>query len=371
MRGSFLNLVGLVTGLALGAIAISPVFAQDVLTPPKKPDIDAPARSSTSGAGLEGLLDGPGASRPLSQSSPFGNGLPGSDELSASPLLEGPVPGASVVPYAPSSTPDTGMPDMGKEAPVYLVARLSEDGPAVSQGVTWRVYAEKPNAEGKLELVASAKGGDADLRLTPGEYFVHTAFGYAGRTSRISVRHGVTSQTVLLNAGGLKLDAQFGGHQPIRTGRVVFDIYQSEFSSRGERKLIAGNVKPGEIVRLNADTYHIVSRYGAVNAVVRADIRVEPGKLTEATVYQNAARVTLKLVSQPGGEAIANTRWSVLTPGGDTVVEATGAFPAFVLASGDYTVIARNEDKLYTRDFNVETANHGEVEVLTSQLLRQ
>lgn len=295
------------------------------------------------------------------------------------PLGEGPVPrepgsvvpglAAPAVPYAPPSTPDTGMPDLGLEAPVYLVARLSEEGPALTQGLKWRVYADTPGADGRLTLVATAEGGDADLRLAPGDYLVHTAFGHAGRTSRLTVRPGVTSQTVLLNAGGLRLDAQFSGQQPIRTGRVVFDIYESEFDSRGERKLVAGDVKPGEVVRLNADTYHVVSRYGAVNAVVRVDIRVEPGKLTEATVVQNAARVTLKLVSQPGGEAIANTRWSVLTPGGDVVVEATGAFPAFVLASGEYQVIARNENRLFTRDFVVEAGNHGEVEVLTSQVL--
>ncbi|SOC25806.1 hypothetical protein [Stappia indica] len=341
--------------IALCAIglAISPLQAQDVVTPPAKPDElnAAPADA----APVEAAPEEP-AAPPLGDLF-GGNAVPGSS--------------TPVVPYAPAITPDTGMPNQGTESPVYMVARLSEDGPALTQGVTWRVYRPTLDDTGRLELVATATGGDADFRLAPGDYFVHTAYGYAGRTSRISVRNGLTSQTVVLNAGGIKLDAQFSGNQPIRAGRLVFDIYEREFNSRGERKIVASNVKPGDIVRLNADTYHIVSRYGAVNATVRADIRVEPGKLTEATVYHNAARVTLKLVNQPGGEAIANTNWSVLTPGGDTVVEGTGAFPAFVLASGEYQVIARNEDKLYSRDFEVKTAAHGEVEVLTSSLLKQ
>jgi hypothetical protein len=334
-------------------LAGQPVAAQDVVTPPLKPgDAGAPAANAA-------VPDDPA---PLNAPAPLGDLLGGNA-----------VPGSStpVVPYAPAITPDTGMPGPASLSPVYLVARLSEDGPALTQGVRWRVYASKPNDTGKLELVATAEGGDADFRLEPGDYFVHTAFGFAGRTSRIAVRNGLTSQTVMLNAGGLKLDAQFSGQQPIQTGRVVFDIYEREFDSRGERKLVAGNVKPGAVVRLNADTYHVVSRYGAVNATVRADIRVEPGKLTEATVYHNAARMTLKLVNQPGGEAIANTKWSVLTPGGDVVVEGTGAFPAFILAAGEYQVIARNEDKLYSRQFEVNTASHGEVEVLTSSLLKQ
>lgn len=329
--------------LCLIGVTLSPLRAEEVLAPPVKPDnLNAPQADAAPPV-LGDLLGG--------------NAVPGSS--------------TPVVPYAPAITPDTGMPDQGTESPVYMVARLSDDGPALTQGVTWRVYRPALNQNGRLELVATARGGDADFRLPPGEYFVHTAYGYAGRTSRISVRNGLTSQTVVLNAGGIKLDAQFSGNQPIRTGRLVFDIYEREYNSRGERKVVASNIKPGDIVRLNADTYHIVSRYGAVNATVRADIRVEPGKLTEATVFHNAARVTLKLVNQPGGEAIANTNWSVLTPGGDTVVEGTGAFPAFVLASGEYQVIARNEDKLYSREFEVKTAAHGEVEVLTSSLLKQ
>ena len=35
------------------------------------------------------------------------------------------------------------------------------------------------------------------------------------------------------------------------------------------------------------------------------------------TLYHQAARVTLKLVTSRGGEALANTSWSVVTEGGE------------------------------------------------------
>lgn len=335
-------------GFALVASLATSAVAQEVVVPPPKPDaLGDPAGPDDGRA----VLDDPA---PL-------------DGLAPPAPIQGAI--APAVSYAPAITPDTGMPAPSGVSPVYLVARLSEDSPSLTRGVSWRVYADKPGEDGKLELVATATGGDADFRLEPGTYIVHTGFGFAGRTSRIAVNNGVTSQTVLLNAGGMKLDAQFSGHMPIATGRVRFDIYEREFDNRGERRLVAGNIAPGEVVRLNADTYHVVSRYGAVNAIVRADIHVEPGKLTEATVYHNAARVTLKLVNQRGGEALANTAWSVLTPGGDVVAEGNGAFPAFTLASGEYQVIARNADKIYSRNFMVKTAEHGEVEVLTSSVL--
>jgi hypothetical protein len=62
----------------------------------------------------------------------------------------------------------------------------------------------------------------------------------------------------------------------------------------------------------------VISRYGDVNAVVRADLQVDAGKLTEAVMRHSGAEVTLKLVSSEGGEALANTNWTVLTEVGDT-----------------------------------------------------
>ena len=98
--------------------------------------------------------------------------------------------------------------------------------------------------------------------------------------------------------------------------------------------------------------------------MVRSDIRVSAGKLTDVAVTHRAAVITLKLDSDKGGEALANTQWSVLTPGGDVVKEATGAFPKVILAEGDYSVVARNEGKVYQRDFNVASGADGEVEVV-------
>ena len=72
----------------------------------------------------------------------------------------------------------------------------------------------------------------------------------------------------------------------------------------------------------------------------------------------------LGLVSDRGGEALANTAWSVLTPGGDVIKESIGAFPRVVLSEGEYRAIAKNEGKVYERPFNVVNGVDGEVEVL-------
>ncbi len=123
-------------------------------------------------------------------------------------------------------------------------------------------------------------------------------------------------------------------------------------------------IKAGEIVRLPEGTYHVVSSYGDSNAIQRADLRVENGKVTDATMNHRAATVTLKLVAAPGSEAFAGTAFSVLTPGGDTIREAIGAFPSVTLAEGDYVLIARHDGQVFTREFKVESGMDRDIEVV-------
>ena len=78
-------------------------------------------------------------------------------------------------------------------------------------------------------------------------------------------------------------------------------------------------------------------------------------------------RLTLKLVRDHGGEAIADTSWSILTDSGDPIRESVGAFASMVLAEGEYTIVAKNRDRIYQRDFSVEGGQNQEVEVLANE----
>ena len=121
----------------------------------------------------------------------------------------------------------------------------------------------------------------------------------------------------------------------------------------------------GDVALLPEGTYYIISNYGDANSVVRSDIRVQAGKLTDVIISHRAAVITLKLVGDKGGEALANTAWSVITPGGDVIKESIGAFPRVVLSEGEYRAIARNEGKVFEREFKVVTGVDGDVEVLS------
>ncbi|ATN34264.1 hypothetical protein ACO34A_10670 [Rhizobium sp. ACO-34A] len=252
---------------------------------------------------------------------------------------------------------------------VALEAKLTSDGEPMQQGLSWRVFSPIPGSDGKLPLLASAEGGSADFQLEPGDYFVNVSFGRAGATKKLSVpsEGEVEKQVMVLDAGGVLLNAVSGSDTRIPAKDLKFDVYSSEIQADGERGLVLEDVKPDTIVRLSTGTYHIVSEYGSVNAVVRADIKVEAGKLTEATIQHRAAQINLKLVSEAGGEAIADTAWSVLASSGDIVAESVSAFPVMVLAEGEYTAIARNKDKIYQKDFTVSAGQNVDVELLLTK----
>lgn len=272
--------------------------------------------------------------------------------------------GEAPIPYLPGGAEIT-LPTRDRQ--LVLEARLVDDAPPLRSGVSWRVFSTEPGAEGRLEVIAAETGGRATVRLPPGSYLINAAFGRASATKRVTLGESDKVESLVLNAGGLRLGAIVGEDQSIPPGRVTFEISQD--TEEGLTAIIVPRAAANSILRLSAGTYHVISRYGNVNAVVRADIEVEPGKLTEAVVRHAGAEATLKLVSEAGGEALANTSWNVLTEGGDTVHESVGAFPSIILAEGSYTAVASHEGKAYSRDFTIESGVDRDVEVLLSDLM--
>ena len=271
------------------------------------------------------------------------------------------------VPYAP---PISGFEAIqAGESELILEARLAEDSPPLTHGVTWRVFASQLNADGTLPLLATSMGGTTSFQLQGGTYYVHAAYGRAGAVKRIDMRGKPVIEPLSLDAGGLRLTAVIGEDTPADPEDVAFEIYKD--ADDGERVRLVDDADENPVLRLNAGTYHVVSRYGTVNAIVRADIQVNAGKLTEATIRHMGAEVTLKLVEQEGGEALANTQWTVLTPAGDILHESVGAFPSIILAEGSYTAFARHGDQNYTRDFEIEAGIDRDVEVRLSDLVIQ
>ena len=261
-----------------------------------------------------------------------------------------------IVNYAPANV-SAGALALGNPVDLFLDAKLADETDVIEKGLIWRVFGSVSGPDGKLPLLATAKGGSTRMQLSPGSYLVHAAFGRAGATTRITLtKDEPRHESMVLNAGGLRLEGVLPDNIPMREDQLTFNIYDAKEGPEGERQLILPDVKPGRTVRLNAGTYHVVSNYGDVNATIRADIRVEAGKTTTAKVEHRAAQVTLNLVRGEGGFPLADTAWSVLGASGDIIAENVGAFPTMILAAGDYTVIAKNKNRVFQRDITIRPA---------------
>lgn len=274
-----------------------------------------------------------------------------------------PQPHTEWPPNAPRVTTPTVPMVRAGQAALALSARFGKAGPEITGGLIWRVYAAKPDATGNFRLVKEDKSPSPTLVLPTGNYIVHVGFGLATAVKPVTLNGPTVYEAFDLPAGGLRLEGRVGDVR-IPAGQVSFDVYRGSQFEPGDRRPIAEHVMTGNVVVVPEGTYYIVSNYGDANSLVRSDIRVQAGKLTDVTVTHRAAAITLKLVSEKGGEALANTAWSVLTPGGDVIKESIGAFPRVILAEGEYRAIARNEGKVFEREFKVVTGVDGDIEVM-------
>src|SRR5260221_976519 len=290
--------------------------------------------------------------------------IPPSGNLAPSAASKGPMlqslPGTTNPAVQAHAVPNAlaAPPVPAGQGALAVSARFGRDLPAINSGLHWRVY--RTEQDGLPRLVKEEKGPAPTFVLPPGPYIVSAGFGLASVTKAVQVRAETMKDVFEIPAGGLRIEGRVGDAR-IPQGQISFDLYKGSQFEPGDKRPIATAIMTGDIVLLPEGAYHIVSNYGDANATVRSDIRVEVAKLTDATITHRAAIITLKLVNERGGDARANTQWSVLTPGGDVIKESIGAFPRVILAEGEYRAIARNDNRTYEGDFRVVNGVDGEV----------
>jgi hypothetical protein len=215
-----------------------------------------------------------------------------------------------------------------------LSARFGQGLQEIDSGLRWRVFLDQPDAGGNYALVVETTDARPLLAMEPGGYIVDVSYGLVSQTRRIVLGATTDSEHFDLDCGALRF-AGVVGSRHVPDAEVTFVLHRMK---DGIESAVTSPLHPGEIVRLPAGSYQVTSRWGAANARIISEVRVEAGKLTDATVHHKAAHVRLRL---GGTAAAADALWSVLTPGGDAVVELRGASPEVVLAEGDYTAVVR------------------------------
>jgi hypothetical protein len=264
-----------------------------------------------------------------------------------------------------------------RRANLLLSAALGDASAPLQAGLHWRLFNARAEADGSYALVGESTDAQPTLPLPPGDYVVHVAFGLASATKRIALGDQEQSERITLKAGALRIVGTRGDTQ-IDANRLALAVYVPE-RNNPEAKLVYSKAKAGDLLGLPEGSYHIVSTYldsvgvgkagapsnaVATNSIIAADIKVPSGKILDLTLRHRYATLTLKLVSAPGADAMANSSFTVLTPGGDLIRELIGAFPSLALAEGEYIVIARHDTKTYQSTFQVQSGLDHDVEVI-------
>ena len=94
---------------------------------------------------------------------------------------------------------------------------MTDGGKTIEQGVVWRVFSAKPDGSGQLQLAAKSEDAVAKIKLVPGNYVVHVAYGRAQASDTLTVKEGENDKSMILEAGGLRLNAAVTGDVPIPT----------------------------------------------------------------------------------------------------------------------------------------------------------
>ena len=331
----------LLRGLALAAMLLWPAAAPAQMFTDRPPPV-------------------PPALVPDAPSGPAMNLAPPAGPASV-PSLPAPLTQPSIAVVPPVAAPPA--PSTPGQAVLSLTARYGKDLPVINNGLVWRVFADRPDETGTFKLIREDRGATPNIVLPPGGYVVHVTLGLVSAVRPVTLKSETDRESFVLPAGGLRIEGRVGTSK-IPQNQISFAIFKGSQFEVGERASLVPNVAAGDVALLPEGTYYIISNYGDANSVVRSDIRVQAGKLTDVIITHRAAVITLKLVSDKGGEALANTAWSVITPGGDVIKESIGAFPRVVLSEGEYRAIAKNEGKVFERPFNVVNGVDGEVEVV-------
>ncbi len=291
-------------------------------------------------------------------------------EAAGAPLITGAIPEKTQRASTPTpfldNRPDSKQVALPKtSAPVRLGALISEQGQQIRNGLIWRIYESKKNAEGRYKLVRSLKAPNFEDNLPVGVYLVNLSWGRSHLTEKIDILSSKPfRRNFVLNAGGLRLSARHMNGTKLPAQQVTYSVYTDERDQFGKRKLLIDHAPAAKIIRLNAGIYHITSRFGAANGLVDTDITVEAGKLTDVVINHTASKVTFKLVNQPGGEALAGAKWRISSPDGKLIREVGGALPTVILAAGDYTVNAEYSGRIFARKITIEPGDPVHVEIV-------
>jgi hypothetical protein len=206
-------------------------------------------------------------------------------------------PPVAAEPAVPIPTPPPPPPNL------KLKAALAASGPAVTEGLGWRVLAERPAAGKADRIVWSGGGAEPSIHLDPGRYYVEASFGFARNGQDIEIApDSALDARVVLNAGTiLARGVAVAGGPPL--DRMFYVLRRAE----------AAGAPTGEVGRssLAQATFHVPAgayRLALQHGLAKTEIPVvvAAGQETKSEGVLNAGHLKLGATATSGGPLLDN-----------------------------------------------------------------
>lgn len=235
---------------------------------------------------------------------------------------------------------------------IKLRAKLTASMRKIGKPLDWTVYRVEDADRALWKQVAAVRAPEPTFKLDPGTYLVRARYGYIAASKMVAVNEGkLTDATFVLNAGGLRVLSHLVFVDAPRGTAATHFVYSGETDENGMRQLIAKSETQGEIIRLNAGKYRVISRLGGANSVVSTDVEVSPGVLTAVEVNHKAGVLSLEIAT--AADKTEDVNLVVFDTDGRLVVRLRGEAAFAVLAPGSYTVTAELNGKKSTEDIDI------------------
>jgi hypothetical protein len=238
--------------------------------------------------------------------------------------------------------------EAGQET-ISLAARLSTVTNALAEDVEWEVRSQNG------ELVVKDRQTELNSKLRPGAYVIEARYGAVSIRETLNLPQGHSlAVNFVLNAGGLRILPKLKDvADPGLNSHCL--IYALSGPAKG--KLITHSKLPGEVLKLAAGQYRIESRLGDGNAIVVADVRVKPGRMSAIEVRHIAGLARLSYV----GASSAKVVWDIKHEGGEKITSKTGLSYAIALQPGIYLAEAHVNGEMLSARFKISAGEERDI----------
>lgn len=269
-------------------------------------------------------------------------------------------------PPPPKPAPAPEKKKSAAETGLKVATVLTAGGEPLTDKLAYSVEKPEKNIEGKREQVSYSYDAQPVFKLPAGKYVVVVKYGDAGAEAEVEVRDGeAVSQTLVLNAGYLKMAAlPKAGTKPL-DDKLAYAVYTQERDLEGKRKQMSYSYDAQPLFRLPEGKYFVTVQHG--DAETGGDVEVKAGQQTEQQLVLNVGYLSLSALPKEGAAPLADKlSYAVYTQEQDLegkrkqVSYSYDAQPLFRLPAGKYFITVQHGEAETGGDFEVTAGERKE-----------